>query len=151
MLTLSSLADTVTTVAADPRLWRQHVHFDSGSRYWHRLATLPDADLWLLTWMPDQQTDLHDHGEATAAFALVAGSLEEVRISDGRRVSRSLTPGQVSWVPAGAVHDVGNRGNSPAISIHAYSPRLTQMTFWDLDDGSLRRVSTVLTDEPEVA
>ncbi|MCU1624845.1 MAG: uncharacterized protein JWL79_3690 [Frankiales bacterium] len=151
MLTLSSLADTVTTVAADPRLWRQHVHFDSGSRYWHRLATLPDADLWLLTWWPDQQTDLHDHGEATAAFTLVSGSLEEVRISDGRRVSRSLAPGQVSWVPAGAVHDVGNRGTSPAISIHAYSPRLTQMTFWDLDDGSLRRVSTVLTDEPEVA
>ena len=151
MLALSSLADTVTTVAADPRLWRQHVHFDSGSRYWHRLATLPDADLWLLTWWPDQQTDLHDHGEATAAFTLVSGSLEEVRISDGRRVSRSLAPGQVSWVPAGAVHDVGNRGDSPAISIHAYSPRLTQMTFWDLDDGSLRRVSTVLTDEPEVA
>jgi predicted metal-dependent enzyme (double-stranded beta helix superfamily) len=151
MLTLSSLADAVTTVAGDPRLWRQHVHFDSGSRYWHRLATLPDADLWLLTWLPDQQTDLHDHGEATAAFTLVSGSLEEVRISDGRRVSRSLAPGQVSWVPAGAVHDVGNRGNSPAISIHAYSPRLTQMTFWDLDDGSLRRVSTVLTDEPEVA
>jgi predicted metal-dependent enzyme (double-stranded beta helix superfamily) len=151
MLTLSSLADTVTTVAGDPRLWRQHVHFDSGSRYWHRLATLPDADLWLLTWLPDQQTDLHDHGEATAAFTLVSGSLEEVRVSNGRRVSRSLAPGQVSWVPAGAVHDVGNRGGSPAISIHAYSPRLTEMTFWDLDDGSLRRVSTVLTDEPEVA
>ncbi|MDX6215202.1 MAG: hypothetical protein QOG99_786 [Frankiales bacterium] len=151
MLTVSSLADAVTTVAADPRLWRQHVHFDSGSRYWHRLATLPDADLWLLTWLPDQQTDLHDHGEATAAFTLVSGSLEEIRVSDGRRVSRSLTCGQVSWVPAGAVHDVGNRGDSPAISIHAYSPRLTQMTFWDLDDGALRRVSTVLTDEPEVA
>jgi mannose-6-phosphate isomerase-like protein (cupin superfamily) len=151
MLALASLADAVTTVAGDARLWRQHVRFDQGSRYWHRLATLPDADLWLLTWLPDQQTDLHDHGEATAAFTVVSGQLEEVRVSAGRRVSRSLSRGQLSWVPAGAVHDVGNRSSAPAISIHAYSPALTHMTFWDLEAGVLSRLSTIRTDEPEVA
>lgn len=150
-LALRSLADVVSTVAGDPRLWRDHVRFDSGSRYWHRLASLPEADIWLLTWLPDQQTDLHDHGEAIAAFTVVSGSLEEVRIRAGQRVSRSLTRGQVSWVPAGAVHDVGNRGDSPSISIHAYSPRLSEMTFWDLAGGELRRLSTVSTDQPEVA
>ena len=151
MLALSSLADVVTTVAGDARLWRQHVRYDRGSRYWHRLATLPDADLWLLTWLPDQQTDLHDHGEATAAFTVVSGELEEVRVSDGRRVSRSLSRGRLSWVPAGAVHDVGNRSAAPAVSIHAYSPALTQMTFWDLHEGRLSRLTTVRTDQPEVA
>ena len=151
MLALASLADVVTTVAGDARLWREHVRFDTGSRYWHRLARLPEADLWLLTWLPDQQTDLHDHGEATAAFTVVSGTLEEVRVSEGRRVSRALSPGQLSWVPAGAVHDVGNRSDAPAISIHAYSPALTEMTFWDLSGGVLSRLSTVRTDEPEVA
>lgn len=151
MLALSSLADVVLTVAGDPRLWREHVRFDRGSRYWHRLASLPDADLWLLTWLPDQHTDLHDHGEASAAFTVVSGALSEVRVSEGRQVSRSLTRGQVSWVPAGAVHDVGNRGDGPAISIHAYSPALTAMTFWELSAGELHRGSTVRTDEPEVA
>jgi mannose-6-phosphate isomerase-like protein (cupin superfamily) len=161
MLALPSLADAVQTVAGDPRLWRKHVHFDRGTRYWHRLASLPDIelpdtdlpdiDLWLLTWLPDQQTDLHDHGEASAAFTVVSGSLEEVRVSGGRRITRSLSPGQLSWVPAGAVHDVGNRGDAPAISIHAYSPRLTTMTFWELSHGQLHRGSTLRTDEPEVA
>ena len=151
MHALSSLADVVSTVAGDPRLWREHVRFDRGSRYWHRLASLPGADLWLLTWLPDQQTDLHDHGDATAAFTVVSGSLTEVRVADGRRVHRTLTRGQVSWVPAGAVHDVGNWGSSPAISVHAYSPALTEMGFWSLRDGVLSRVSTVRTDEPEVA
>ena len=150
-LALPSLADVVTTVARDPRLWREHVRFDAGSRYWHRLATLPEADLWLLTWLPDQQTDLHDHGDATAAFTVVSGELEEVRVSEGQRVSRSLSKGQLSWVPAGAVHDVGNRSTGPAISIHAYSPALTEMGFWELSDGQLARVSTVRTDQPEVA
>ena len=151
MLALSSLADVVQTVAGDPRRWRQHVRFDRGYRYWHRLASLPDVDLWLLTWLPDQQTDLHDHGEASAAFTVVSGTLQEVRVSDGRPITRSLSRGQLSWVPAGAVHDVGNRGDTPAISIHAYSPQLTAMTFWELSEGQLHRGSTVRTDEPEVA
>jgi mannose-6-phosphate isomerase-like protein (cupin superfamily) len=151
MLALPSLADAVQTVAGDPRLWRQHVRFDRGTRYWHRLASLPDVDLWLLTWLPDQQTDLHDHGEAGAAFTVVSGTLAEVRVSGGRRITRSLSPGQLSWVPAGAVHDVGNWSDAPAISIHAYSPRLTTMTFWELSDGQLHRGSTLRTDEPEVA
>lgn len=145
------LADVVRTVARDPRRWREHVRFDAGSRYWHRLVSPAGADLWLLTWLPDQQTDLHDHGEASAAFTVVAGGLEEVRVRDGRRVSRQLAPGDVSWVPAGAVHDVRCSGDRPAISLHAYSPALTEMTFWDLRDGRLSRLSTVETDEPEVA
>lgn len=150
-LSVPDLVDTVSTVAGDARLWRQHVRFDAGSRYWHRLAQLPGADLWLLTWLPDQNTDLHDHGEAAAAFTVVSGSLEEVRVEGGRRVPRTLTRGQVSYVPPGAVHDVGNRGSGPAISIHAYSPALTEMNFWELADGRLARVSQVVTDQPEVA
>jgi mannose-6-phosphate isomerase-like protein (cupin superfamily) len=149
-LTVSTLAETVSTVAGDPRLWRRHVRFTPGARYWHRLAQLPDADLWLLTWMPDQQTDLHDHGDAHAAFTVVSGQLEEVRVRAGGRIRRTLSPGALAWLPPGAVHDVGNRSTEPAISIHAYSPRLSAMTFWDLGPDGLRRGATVLTDEPEV-
>ncbi len=151
-LVLSSLDDLVRTVAADTSRWQRHVRFDAGARYWHRLASLPDADLWLLTWLPEQSTDLHDHGEATAAFIVVEGHLEEVRVRPGGALVRSdVGPGTVRGVPAGAVHDVANHGSVPAVSIHAYTPRLTAMTFWEPAPRGLRRLSTVLTDQPEVA
>lgn len=36
------------------------------------------------------------------------------------------------------------------MSVHAYSPPLTAMSYYAVDDaGSLRRTRTVLTDEPE--
>jgi hypothetical protein len=36
------------------------------------------------------------------------------------------------------------------VSVHAYSPPLTAMSYYAVDDaGSLRRTRTVLTDEPE--
>jgi hypothetical protein len=49
-----------------------------------------------------------------------------------------------------AVHDVGNPTGSPAVSIHAYSPPLSQMTFFRRDAAGLRPVHTTHGDEPEM-
>ncbi|MCU1595703.1 MAG: uncharacterized protein JWO12_3095 [Frankiales bacterium] len=152
MLALASLDDLVVSIAADRSLWEPHVRFTDSSRYWHRLLTLPGADVWLLTWLPDQYTDLHDHGDATATFTVVSGVLNEVRVRPGGTlVAADVPAGSLVTVPAGAVHDVANHSSSPAVSIHAYSPRLERMSFWEPWGDGLRRISTVLTDEPEVA
>jgi hypothetical protein len=46
-------------------------------------------------------------------------------------------------------HDVRHAGSGPAASLHAYSPRLTRMTFWEPTGTGLRAVRTVRTDTPE--
>jgi len=47
------------------------------------------------------------------------------------------------------IHDVRNAGERPAVSVHAYSPPLTSMTYYDLEAGELIPIATVLTDDPE--
>ena len=38
----------------------------------------------------------------------------------------------------------------PTLSVHAYSPPLTAMSYYDVtEDGALRRTRTELTDKPE--
>ncbi len=38
----------------------------------------------------------------------------------------------------------------PTLSVHAYSPPLTAMSYYEITgQGTLRRTRTVLTDEPE--
>jgi hypothetical protein len=37
-------------------------------------------------------------------------------------------------VPRDRVHDVANTTTRPAYSLHVYSPRLTSMSFYPLDD-----------------
>ena len=39
----------------------------------------------------------------------------------------------------------------PAVSIHAYSPRLSRMTYYDLQEGALVPTREVLGDEPETS
>ena len=146
------LIPLVRTLAADLALWRPHVRFDASSRCWSRLPSPPDVDVWLLTWLPDQGTELHDHGDSAAALTVVEGSLVEVQADrDGQLTPSRLATGDTHWVAPGVVHDVVNRSTRPAVSIHAYAPRLTRMTFWSATGAGLAPTRTVLTDQPEVA
>src|SRR5687767_15029746 len=46
-------------------------------RWWARLALTEEVELWLLTWMPGQGTEPHDHGGASGSFTVYRGELRE--------------------------------------------------------------------------
>lgn len=150
-----ALAGVVTRLAARDDLWRPHVRFDATDRYWTRLdgaaaaLGVTDTDLWLLTWLRAQGTELHDHGDSAAAFAVVAGVLTEWSHADGVPSSVELRAGGVRTVEPGEAHDVGNVGTAPAVSLHAYSPRLRRMTYYRRSGAVLVPTRTVVTTEPE--
>ena len=149
-LALPELVSLVRGYADSPDLWLPRVRFSAESRWWTRLHGDDDSDVWLLTWLRDQTTELHDHGGSTAAFTVVQGALEEVRPDAcGALVADSLRPGRTQWVAPGIVHDVRNVEPLPAVSIHAYSPPLTSMTYYSSDGSSLTPVRTVTGREPE--
>lgn len=149
-LALPDLVDLVRYYAEAPDLWRPQIRFRADSRWWTRLSSDDDFDVWLLTWMRDQTTELHDHGDSTAAFTVVQGALDEVRVDPaGELFATELRPGRTQWVAPGVVHDVRNVAVLPAVSIHAYSPPLTQMTYYRQDDAGLVPVKTIVGREPE--
>ncbi|WP_421733570.1 cysteine dioxygenase [Cellulomonas sp.] len=150
-LSVSELSALTRSIAARPELWQPLVRFEETGRWWTRLDGPPDVDVWLLTWLPSQGTELHDHGDSAAAFTIAAGTLTEIRPQrDGRLVPQELPAGQTQTVEPGDLHDVLNTGTEPAVSIHAYSTRLTRMTYWaTTPDGRLVPTRTVETDEPE--
>ena len=146
-LNLAELATLVREIAADEGFWRPHLQLPRGnSRRWTRLWADPDVDVWLLSWLPDQATDLHDHGESAAAFTVVSGLLAETRPA-GRPVTHECAPGTTVWVAPGVLHDVRGAGNGPSVSIHAYSAPLSRMTYYDPTGRTVLR--TVETTEPE--
>ncbi len=146
-----ALRRLVLKVAAQPARWRDLVAYRQTERYWVRLNSPADIDIWLLTRLPSQGTELHDHGDSAAAFVVVGGTLTEARVRDGRDVHDTrLHVGHAQTVERGVVHDVRNTSSEPAVSIHAYSPRLTSMTFYDVAPDRLEPNRTVETDEPEL-
>ncbi len=132
-LELPVLVDVVQGIADRPHLWAHRVQYSSTRRWWTKLVDDANVDVWLLSWLQSQETDLHDHGGSAAAFTVVQGALAEVRVGAYGAVDLShVTAAErsVQWVAPGVIHDVSNPFNVPAVSVHAYSPPLEQMTYY---------------------
>jgi mannose-6-phosphate isomerase-like protein (cupin superfamily) len=135
-----------------------YIEYDERERWHQRIYRDRRVDVWLISWMPSQGTSLHDHGGSSGAFSVVEGELTETvdatavgaRHPD-RQPLREITRATGDTVGFGPsyIHDVRNVGTAPAVSVHAYSPPLTSMTYYDLDDRALRPIVTVQTDDPE--
>jgi predicted metal-dependent enzyme (double-stranded beta helix superfamily) len=146
-------------VAVAPR-WLDLVEYRPASR-WTRLlptaeaavlldpsqhADLGVAQIWLLSWLPEQGTPLHDHGTSAGAFAVVRGTLTEGVFTAGRKRVREstddLTPGRVRHFGPHYVHQVTNTQAQPAVSVHVYTPGLSWMNTYAVDGGTLARTGT---------
>ena len=129
-------------------------------RWFTRLHGDDEVDVWLISWVPERATELHDHAGSLGALTVVSGALTETRWDGGALRERRLDAGDQAGFPLGWVHDVvwapptsitvPYSRPGPTLSVHAYSPPLTAMSYYDITDrNTLRRDRTELTDKPE--
>ena len=125
-----------TRYAAEPEEWPVAPRYSPVSRWYHRLHVADDHEVWLLTWLPGQGTDLHDHGGSAGAFHVFAGTLTEDTVTTtggpARIVGRELGEGAGRRFGSRHVHRITNRSSRPAVSIHVYGPALSTMTRYRL-------------------
>jgi rhodanese-related sulfurtransferase/predicted metal-dependent enzyme (double-stranded beta helix superfamily) len=114
--------------------WLGHVRLQSDRRWYERVALTEEHDIWVISWMPGQSTGFHDHGASAGAFLVTAGELVEYRPG---QPSRTIAVGQSRAFETDYAHDVRNVSTAPAISIHAYSPPLTEMNEFSWDGDQL--------------
>jgi Cysteine dioxygenase type I len=117
-----------------------------------------EIDTWLISWVPGHGTELHDHGGSLGAMTLLSGSLDEFRWDGTQLRRRRLNAGDQAGFPLGWVHDVvwaptgaaHSATPDPTLSVHAYSPPLTAMSYYEITGRhTLRRARTELTAQPE--
>ncbi|WP_433287713.1 cysteine dioxygenase [Micromonospora sp. CA-244673] len=138
-MTSAAPSDLLAVAArwADPTGWPVPLCFDRAERWYARLAADAEHEVWALSWLPGQGTDLHDHGGSSGAFVVVAGTLTEETVVGGRLRPHQLAAGSGRRFGPRHVHVVGNRSDQPAVSVHVYRPALRRMTRYRLDTGRL--------------
>jgi predicted metal-dependent enzyme (double-stranded beta helix superfamily) len=137
-LTPHELAEIVQRLASDVETWRPLLHFDPERRWYTRLQIGAGWEAWLLTWLPGQGTDLHDHGGSSGAFTALQGQLRELTPSPTganpvRMSARTLHSPQIRAFGPSHIHRVINEGDTPAASLHVYGPALNVMNRYTLD------------------
>jgi predicted metal-dependent enzyme (double-stranded beta helix superfamily) len=147
LLGARQLAELVRRVATSQAEWLTRVRLNPAGRWYERIHIDDSHEVWLISWLPGQGTGFHDHGGSAGAFAVVLGTLMERRLAGG------AAAGQVLAKPVGAggsrsfgpryIHDVRNTATSSlAVSVHAYSPPIPEMTRYELTPGGLVKIGT---------
>src|SRR5580704_9904328 len=131
--TPEELANVVSVFASSDGLMDK-VRLRAERRWYKRLYQGPDYDIWVISWLPGQGTGFHDHGASSGAFLVATGILEEHRPGERTRV---IHPGNPRAFGPDYAHDVRNVSLAPAVSIHAYSPPLSDMNQYELDGSRL--------------
>ena len=90
-------------------------------------------EVLLIIWSPFEGSDWHDHGGASGGYAVLGGELHERFRSDaGSGVeSRLLSAGSRGAFGPDHLHDMVPSSGAMAVSVHAYSPPLTALTYYE--------------------
>jgi predicted metal-dependent enzyme (double-stranded beta helix superfamily) len=147
LLGARQLGDVVRRVAASPAEWLTRVRLNAAGRWYEQIHLDDSHEVWVISWLPGQATGFHDHGGSAGAFTVVWGTLMERRVVGGEAT------GHVLAKPVGAggartfgpryIHDVRNAATGAvAVSVHAYSPPIAQMTRYELTAGGLVKLAT---------
>jgi predicted metal-dependent enzyme (double-stranded beta helix superfamily) len=140
------LAEEVRKLAATPREWMARVRLSADGRWYERIHIDGQFEVWLISWLPGQATGFHDHGGSVGAFGTVFGTLEEHQAGTQQRqhpvTAAPVNAGQIRSFGPEYIHDVRNTSAAVAVSVHAYSPPLAEMTRYDLIQGGLVRLDT---------
>ena len=149
-LTSAALERFVAQLAASPELWQNAVRHASDERVYEQIWDDEDVNAWLICWSEDQDTGFHDHDDSSAAIAVIEGQVREdrLRLGDAPR-SQTFGRGSIFTVPAVAIHRVLHAGDTPAVTLHAYSPPLDRTGAYRIGpDGELER--ELLSSETEL-
>ena len=124
----------IVQVFASSVQWLDRVRLRADRRWYAPLYRGPEYDVWLISWMPGQSTGFHDHGASSGAFFVTTGTLDEHRPGEPSRV---ISAGDFCAFGPDYAHDIRNVSKAPSISIHAYSPPLTEMNQYELEGDRL--------------
>ena len=146
------------TVDATSR-WSQRLHADAYLDVWligwapTQAAELHDhgGSLGALTVVRGELTEWHWRGGGTdrtgdtagggtpGTIPVAPGSAADMVGSGPGLRRRLLRAGRGAAFALGHVHDVSNRTLDSAVSVHAYSPPLSTMSYYDVDGETIRR------------
>jgi rhodanese-related sulfurtransferase len=124
----------IVSLFASSQGWIERVRLRTEQRWYERLYHGLDYDIWVISWLPGQSTGYHDHGASSGAFVVATGVLEEHRPG---QPTHAIQPGTPRAFGPEYAHDVRNASLAPAISIHAYSPPLSEMNEYELEGSRL--------------
>ena len=91
-------------------------------------------DIYIITWLPNQKTPIHDHAKYGCILKVLEGELEETiyQYSSKLITKKNNKKGDTGFMSDEiGVHLIENKSDSIAVSLHIYSPNNHQTSSYN--------------------
>jgi quercetin dioxygenase-like cupin family protein len=132
---IPALRALVAGLAGDPAAWTHLVRHDPARRVFEQVVDEPELEAWLICWMPGHDTGFHDHDLSSGAVTVLSGAVLEERLGIGTTASEVYEAGETFDFTPAEIHRVVHAGTTPAVTLHAYSPRLRRLGAYSVTPG----------------
>ncbi|XP_053214274.1 cysteine dioxygenase type 1-like [Panonychus citri] len=166
LVDIEKVKQLMSSYQSNPKEWRKYAHFDR-HRYTRNLVDTGNGkyNLILLCWSPGQGSSIHDHANSHCFMKIMSGSLVETQFQwpedkevtsdndydDELKIISSTTYkcDQVTYINDSiGLHRVENMSHvEPAVSLHLYSPAITNCRIFDQRTGKSTQVSVTFHSE----
>jgi predicted metal-dependent enzyme (double-stranded beta helix superfamily) len=137
---LKEIENLLSQFTVRPDDFARYVVPDGAHYHRERLIQTDFASLYILTWLPGQESPIHDHRASRCGVRVLTGEMFEAfyRLVPGtenkvRRTSvNRWQPGVVTSAEQGiGIHKVANKTrDTTLVTLHFYSPPLLQMNVY---------------------
>ena len=131
----------ISSTIVESGLWRDYVAVCEDYRDYRLVFENDYIDIWVLSWLPGQETGFHDHEISEVGICVADGAIREhhmhVHADD---TSHVIVPGQTQEGPFGYIHRVEHWEGDPAVSVHSYSPPLAWVGQYRESGGQMLRL-----------
>ena len=140
--------DRLAAWPADPQPWGHLVRHDPAQRVFECLRLDDQLEIWLICWMPGHDTGFHDHDLSSGAVVVAQGAVVEERLRAGRPArAPPLRAGRRLRLLACRHPPRDPRRQTPATTLHAYSPPLRRMGAYLVQPGGTLERHPLAKDE----
>jgi predicted metal-dependent enzyme (double-stranded beta helix superfamily) len=121
--------------------WRDYVAVCEEYRDYRLVFENDFVDVWVLSWLPGQETGFHDHDISEVGICVADGAVQEHHMHVHQAdTSHILRIGEMQEGPFGYIHRVEHFEGDPAVSVHSYSPPLAWVGQYREQGGQMRRL-----------
>lgn len=120
--------------------WRDYVVECADYRDYRLVFENEYLDVWVLSWLPGQETGFHDHDISEVGICVAQGAIREHHMHlHAPDTDHVMTPGTTQAGPFGYIHRVAHEEGAPAVSVHSYSPPLAWVgQYREVDERMVR-------------
>ena len=123
------------------------MQYDAEKRWYECVHRDADVDIWLISWVEEQDTGWHDHDVSSGAVAVEGSWWRSARARRPPQRHGRGRRGHALRLPRTSIGS-GWRRRSGRSPIHAYSPPLWRLGVYAVDEeGVLRRDSVSYAEE----